>query len=73
MGVVNGLAVWLLFNFDQDRGHVHDGGRAPFGAAYEAALKDVGLTLPHVPDWADPARHLYVVRSPVPCAAGAAD
>lgn len=29
---------------------------------YEAELIDSGLTLPHVPGWADPAWHLYVVQ-----------
>ena len=33
-------------------------------AAYAAGLAGSGLTLPHVPDWAEPAWHLYVVRSP---------
>lgn len=31
---------------------------------YDHALRESGLTLPHVPDWADPVWHLYVVRSP---------
>jgi dTDP-4-amino-4,6-dideoxygalactose transaminase len=30
---------------------------------YEHGLSSSGLTLPQVPDWADPAWHLYVVRS----------
>ena len=30
---------------------------------YRKNLTDIGLLLPHVPDWADPAWHLYVVRS----------
>ncbi|MBC7180973.1 MAG: DegT/DnrJ/EryC1/StrS family aminotransferase, partial [Roseovarius sp.] len=38
--------------------------RRALASAYQAGLADVGLTLPHVPDWADPAWHLYVVRSP---------
>jgi dTDP-4-amino-4,6-dideoxygalactose transaminase len=38
--------------------------RRALASAYQAGLADAGLTLPHVPDWADPAWHLYVVRSP---------
>lgn len=38
--------------------------RRALAAAYTAGLADAGLILPHVPDWADPAWHLYVVRSP---------
>lgn len=38
--------------------------RREIAAAYARGLADSGLTLPHVPDWADPAWHLYVVRSP---------
>jgi dTDP-4-amino-4,6-dideoxygalactose transaminase len=30
---------------------------------YTKRLEDSGLILPHVPDWADPVWHLYVVRS----------
>jgi dTDP-4-amino-4,6-dideoxygalactose transaminase len=30
---------------------------------YSTALAGTGLTLPHVPDWADPVWHLYVIRS----------
>jgi dTDP-4-amino-4,6-dideoxygalactose transaminase len=30
---------------------------------YTKGLEDSGLILPHVPDWADPVWHLYVVRS----------
>ncbi|MBI1293213.1 aminotransferase class I/II-fold pyridoxal phosphate-dependent enzyme [bacterium] len=30
---------------------------------YSKELADSGLILPHVPDWADPVWHLYVVRS----------
>lgn len=33
-------------------------------AAYAEGLRDSGLILPHFPDWAEPAWHLYVVRSP---------
>ncbi|HEY1377691.1 MAG TPA: DegT/DnrJ/EryC1/StrS family aminotransferase [Gemmataceae bacterium] len=39
--------------------------RARLAALYSDALADVpGLTLPHVPEWADPAWHLFVVRHP---------
>jgi dTDP-4-amino-4,6-dideoxygalactose transaminase len=31
---------------------------------YEAGLKGCGLILPQVPEWAEPAWHLYVVRHP---------
>lgn len=37
--------------------------RRAAAAAYGQGLKDTGLILPKVPDWADPAWHLYVVRS----------
>lgn len=37
--------------------------RRAIAAAYADGLQDKGLTLPHVPDWAEPAWHLYVVRS----------
>lgn len=38
--------------------------RRAVAAAYTEGLRESGLILPHVPDWADPAWHLYVVRSP---------
>ncbi|MBU6367925.1 MAG: DegT/DnrJ/EryC1/StrS family aminotransferase, partial [Gemmatimonadetes bacterium] len=38
--------------------------RSAVAALYQARLADSGLTLPHVPDWAAPAWHLYVVRTP---------
>ena len=38
--------------------------RRAVAAAYGQALAGTGLTLPHVPDWAEPVWHLYVVRSP---------
>lgn len=38
--------------------------RRAIAAAYAEGLRDSGLILPHVPDWAEPAWHLYVVRSP---------
>ena len=31
---------------------------------YQTQLADAGMTLPFVPDWAEPAWHLYVVQSP---------
>lgn len=38
--------------------------RRAIAAYYQAALTDCdGLIVPHVPDWADPAWHLYVVQS----------
>ncbi|KAI94085.1 erythromycin biosynthesis sensory transduction protein eryC1, partial [Rhodomicrobium udaipurense JA643] len=38
--------------------------RRAIAATYAEGLRDSGLILPHVPDWADPVWHLYVVRSP---------
>jgi dTDP-4-amino-4,6-dideoxygalactose transaminase len=38
--------------------------RSAVAAAYLRGLSDVGLTLPSVPAWADPAWHLFVVRHP---------
>lgn len=37
--------------------------RRAIAAAYAEGLKNAGVILPHVPDWAEPAWHLYVVRS----------
>lgn len=37
--------------------------RCAIAAIYAAGLKDSGLILPHIPDWAEPAWHLYVVRT----------
>jgi len=37
--------------------------RRAVAAEYSERLTDSGLTLPAVPDWADPVWHLYVVRS----------
>lgn len=39
------------------------GHRRAIAGAYNAGLRDRGLILPHVPDWADPVWHLYVIRS----------
>lgn len=38
--------------------------RSAIAARYQLNLGVCGLTLPHVPDWAEPAWHLYVVRHP---------
>lgn len=37
--------------------------RRAVAAFYLEQLGDVGLILPHVPDWAEPAWHLFVVRT----------
>ena len=37
--------------------------RRAVAAAYSIGLRDRGLVLPHVPEWADPVWHLFVVRS----------
>lgn len=37
--------------------------RRVIAALYTEGLNDSGLILPYVPDWADPAWHLYVVRT----------
>lgn len=38
--------------------------RRVIAATYTETLKGSGLILPHVPDWADPVWHLYVVLGP---------
>jgi dTDP-4-amino-4,6-dideoxygalactose transaminase len=38
--------------------------RRRIAALYAEGLRGCALTLPQVPDWADPAWHLYVIRSP---------
>ncbi|MRH78507.1 aminotransferase class I/II-fold pyridoxal phosphate-dependent enzyme [Spiribacter sp. C176] len=38
--------------------------RRLLASAYMDSLADTGLTLPQVPEWAEPVWHLYVVRSP---------
>ncbi|MDO9605981.1 MAG: DegT/DnrJ/EryC1/StrS family aminotransferase [Hydrogenophaga sp.] len=38
--------------------------RSAIAARYQQGLQGCGLMLPHVPDWAEPAWHLYVVRTP---------
>lgn len=37
--------------------------RRAVAAAYAERLKEAGMILPHVPCWAEPAWHLYVVRT----------
>jgi dTDP-4-amino-4,6-dideoxygalactose transaminase len=36
--------------------------RSTIAALYQRGLTDTGLTIPFVPDWAEPAWHLYVVQ-----------
>lgn len=38
--------------------------RSAIAARYQEGLAGCGLTLPHVPDWAEPAWHLYIVQHP---------
>ena len=38
--------------------------RSAIAARYQRGLVGCGLTLPYVPDWAEPAWHLYVVQHP---------
>jgi dTDP-4-amino-4,6-dideoxygalactose transaminase len=38
--------------------------RSAIAAQYHAGLSNCGLILPHVPEWADPVWHLYVVQHP---------
>lgn len=38
--------------------------RRAIAEIYAEGLAETGLILPHVPQWADPVWHLYVVRSP---------
>jgi len=38
--------------------------RSAIAARYQQCLAGCGLTLPYVPDWAEPAWHLYVVQHP---------
>lgn len=38
--------------------------RSVIAARYLEELRDTGLSLPWVPEWAEPAWHLFVVRSP---------
>ena len=41
-----------------------NGRRSAIAARYQQGLAGCGLTLPHEPDWAEPAWHLYVVQHP---------
>lgn len=41
----------------------HNHHRARLAALYAEELEGAGIGLPHVPDWAEPVWHLYVVRS----------
>lgn len=43
---------------------VWNGHRSAIALRYKQGLVDCGLTLPHVPDWAEPVWHLYVVQHP---------
>lgn len=36
--------------------------RSAIARLYQEGLASTGLTLPHVPEWADPVWHLYVIR-----------
>ncbi|MEO5658254.1 MAG: DegT/DnrJ/EryC1/StrS family aminotransferase [Polaromonas sp.] len=38
--------------------------RSAIAQRYRQCLANCGLTLPHVPEWAEPVWHLYVVRHP---------
>ena len=38
--------------------------RRAIAARYQRGLAGCGLTLPHVPEWAEPVWHLYVVQHP---------
>jgi dTDP-4-amino-4,6-dideoxygalactose transaminase len=38
--------------------------RSVIASRYQQGLVNCGLTLPHVPDWAEPVWHLYVVQHP---------
>ena len=38
--------------------------RSAIAERYQQGLADCGMTLPFVPDWAEPALHLYVVQHP---------
>ncbi|WP_291931486.1 DegT/DnrJ/EryC1/StrS family aminotransferase [Limnohabitans sp.] len=38
--------------------------RSAIAKCYQTGLTECGLTLPHVPDWAEPVWHLYVVQHP---------
>lgn len=38
--------------------------RSRLATTYRVALQDTSLVLPHVPEWAQPSWHLFVVRTP---------
>src|SRR5262249_34008603 len=38
--------------------------RRDVASRYLAGLQDIGIVLPHVPNWAEPVWHLFVVRHP---------
>ena len=38
--------------------------RADIARTFQQALAGCGVGLPHIPEWADPVWHLYVIRSP---------
>lgn len=38
--------------------------RANIARTFQQTLADCGVRIPHVPEWADPVWHLYVIRSP---------
>ena len=38
--------------------------RSAIAVRYQQGLAGCGLTLPHIPDWAEPVWHLYVVQHP---------
>jgi len=44
--------------------HLWNSRRVRIAARYSTELADCGLTLPFVPEWADPVWHLYCVRHP---------
>lgn len=37
--------------------------RRNIATLYTKALQDAGLVLPHVPEWADPVWHIYIIRT----------
>lgn len=39
--------------------------RADIARTFQQALIGCGVGLPHIPEWADPVWHLYVIRTPV--------
>ncbi len=43
--------------------HAENARRKEIAHLYQSGLKNTGLKLPLVPDWADPVWHLYVVRA----------